>query len=127
MGADERIEITGSFECPLLDGFDVVRSVCFTQYVRTLDVYQLVNDGNESIKQHVLRKTERVKMRPTTKRIHADILTLMAVPTERRAQDWRIAQGLLVEAAQYIKIGNDLTAETMRKAAAPYLRFAELN
>ena len=65
-------------------------------------------------------------MRPTTKRIHTDIVALMAVPTDRRAQDWRIAQGLLMEAAQYIKIGNDDAAETMRKAAAPYLRFAEL-
>ena len=65
-------------------------------------------------------------MRPTTKRIRADIEALMAVPTHRRSADWRIAQGLLMEAAQYIKIGNDEMAELMRKAAAPYLRFAEV-
>lgn len=61
-----------------------------------------------------------------TERIRADILALMAVPTYRRAEDWRIAQGLLMEAAQYIKIGDYLAAETMRKAAAPYLRLAEM-
>lgn len=65
-------------------------------------------------------------MRPTTKRIQTDILALMAVPTDHRAEDWRIAQGLLIEAAQYIKIGNDDAAEVMRKAATPYLRFAEV-
>ena len=65
-------------------------------------------------------------MRPTTKRIRADIEALMAVPTDHRAEDWRIAQGLLMEAAQYIKIGNDEMAEVMRRAAAPYLRFAEV-
>ena len=65
-------------------------------------------------------------MRPTTKRIRADIEALMAVPTDHRAEDWRIAQGLLMEAAQYIKINNDEAAEAMRKAAAPYLRFAEV-
>ena len=65
-------------------------------------------------------------MRPTTKRIRADIVALLAIPKERRDADWRIAQGLLIEAAQYIKIGNDEMAETMRKAAAPYLRFAEI-
>jgi hypothetical protein len=65
-------------------------------------------------------------MRPTTKRIRADIEALLSVPTDRRAEDWRIAQGLLMEAALYIKIGNDDAAEAMRKAAAPYLRFAEV-
>ena len=65
-------------------------------------------------------------MRPTTKRIRADIEALMAVPTDHRAEDWRIAQGLLMEAAQYIKVGNDEMAEAMRRAAAPYLRFAEV-
>ena len=65
-------------------------------------------------------------MRPTTKRIRADIEALMAVPTDHRAEDWRIAQGLLMEAAQYIKINNDEAAEAMRRAAAPYLRFAEI-
>ena len=65
-------------------------------------------------------------MRPTTKRIRTDILALMAVPSYRRAEDWHIAKGLLMEAAQYVKIGDDHAAEKMRKAAAPYLRFAEL-
>ena len=63
-------------------------------------------------------------MRPTTKRIRADIEALMAVPTEHRAEDWRIAQGLLMEAAQYTKFGDDEMAEVMRRAAAPYPRFA---
>jgi hypothetical protein len=65
-------------------------------------------------------------MRPTTKRIATDIAALNKVPAVRRSTDWRTAKGLLEEAAGYIKLGNDTQAELMRKAAAPYLRFAEL-
>lgn len=65
-------------------------------------------------------------MRPTTKRIATDIVALNKIPAERRSEDWRIAKGLLVEAAGYIKLGNDTVAEQLRQAAAPYLRFAEV-
>ena len=65
-------------------------------------------------------------MRPTTKRIAIDIVALNAIPADRRGADWRIAKDLLTEAAGYIKLGHDLQAEALRKAAAPYLRFAEL-
>lgn len=65
-------------------------------------------------------------MRPTTKRIATDIVALNKVPADRRSSDWRIAKGLLEEAAGYIKIENDAQAELLRKAAEPYLRFAEL-
>jgi hypothetical protein len=65
-------------------------------------------------------------MRPTTKRIAADIVALNKVPVERRASDWRIAKGLLEEAAGYIKLNQDDTAEVLREAAASYLRFAEI-
>lgn len=65
-------------------------------------------------------------MRPITKRVQQDILALLAVPVERRDADWRIAQGLLVEAALLVKANNDDMAEAMRQSAAPYLRFAEI-
>lgn len=65
-------------------------------------------------------------MRPVTKRVQQDILALLAIPVERRDADWHIAQGLLMEAAQYVKIGDDEAAEAMRQSAAPYLRFAEI-
>lgn len=65
-------------------------------------------------------------MRAATKKIAADIVSLNKIPADRRSTDWRTAKGLLEEAAGYIKIGNDHHAELMRKAAEPYLRFAEL-
>lgn len=65
-------------------------------------------------------------MRPATKMIAADIAALNKIPAERRSTDWRTAKGLLEEAARYIKISHDHQAELMRKAAEPYLRFAEL-
>ena len=65
-------------------------------------------------------------MRPVTKRIQADIVALLAIPVERRDADWRIAQGLLIEAALLVKANNDDMAEVMRQSAAPYLRFAEV-
>ena len=65
-------------------------------------------------------------MRTTTKKIAVDIVALNKVPAERRSSDWRTAKGLLEEAAGFIKLGNDVMAEQMRQAAAPYLRFAEL-
>jgi hypothetical protein len=48
------------------------------------------------------------------------------IPKERRDADWRIAQGLLIEAALLVKANNDDMAEAMRQSAAPYLRFAEI-
>lgn len=65
-------------------------------------------------------------MRPVTKRVQADIVALLAIPKERRDADWRIAQGLLIEAALLVKANNDDMAEAMRQSAAPYLRFAEI-
>ena len=65
-------------------------------------------------------------MRPVTKRIQTDILALLAIPVERRDADWRIAQGLLIEAALLVRANNDEAAEAMRQSAAPYLRFAEI-
>ena len=65
-------------------------------------------------------------MRAATKKIAADIVALNKIPPARRATDWRTAQGLLEEAAGYIKLGNDHHAELMRKAAEPYLRLAQL-
>ena len=65
-------------------------------------------------------------MRPVTKRIQTDILALLAIPVERRDADWRIAQGLLIEASLLVRANNDEAAEAMRQSAAPYLRFAEV-
>ena len=65
-------------------------------------------------------------MTKTARLIRADIKALNAIPEERRREDWRIAKGLLLEAAGYDVAGHDLGAKTMREAAAPYLRFAEL-
>lgn len=65
-------------------------------------------------------------MRPATKKIAAEIVALNKIPPERRREDWRIARGLLMEAAGYIKVKEDHLALAMLDAARPYLRFAEL-
>lgn len=65
-------------------------------------------------------------MRAATKMAAVEIAKLNSIPAERRREDWHIAKGLLTEAAQYIKIRQDLLAEAMVKAAQPYVRFAEL-
>jgi hypothetical protein len=65
-------------------------------------------------------------MRKATKTVAVEIVRLNKIPADKRRDDWSIAKGLLLEAAGYIKIGNDAQALLFVQAARPYLNFAEI-